>query len=569
MIVFYANETNRFFNGKIPTIFIYITFHFMSKRKIIATSSLIYANGPVHLGHMVEWIQTDIWVRFQKMRGHEVYYVGGSDTHGTPIMLKAEQNDETPEAMIERISKEQLSTFERFNIQFDCYHSTHSPVNEALVVEMFEKICEHGDIVTSEIEQLFDETKGMFLPDRFVKGTCPRCKSKDQYGDGCEICGATYQPNELIDPVSALSQTKPVLRKSEHYFFKLTHFGEFLKDWTAHHLQAEMQNKLQEWFTQGLADWDISRDAPYFGFKIPGTNKYFYVWVDAPVGYIASFKVLADRKKLDFQEFWGQNSTAELHHFIGKDIMYFHAMFWPALLHAASYRTPTAIHCHGFLTVNGAKMSKSRGTFIEANRYLEFFNPEHLRYYFAAKLSESVEDIDLNFEDFAQRVNSDLVGKFVNIASRSASFITKKFEGRLSERLIDQNLFDTFVNKGEEIAQCYEMLNYNKAMREIMQLADLANQFVDQHQPWALAKEETKLPEVQLICTQALNLFKILLIYLKPVLPKLAENAEGFLKLQNLEWQALNQPLLNCSIEPFQPLMMRVDPTQLKAAGFL
>lgn len=540
----------------------------MIKRKLIVTSSLIYANGPVHLGHMVEWIQTDIWVRFQKMRGHEVHYVGGSDTHGTPIMLKAEQNGESPEAMIERISKEQFNTFERFYIHFDCYHSTHSPVNETLVVEMFEKIRRRGDIVTSEIEQLYDESKGMFLPDRFVKGTCPRCKAKEQYGDGCEVCGATYQPTDLIDPVSVLSGSTPTLRISEHYFFKLTHFDIFLKEWASCHLQDEMQNKLQEWFTQGLADWDISRDAPYFGFKIPGTNKYFYVWVDAPVGYIASFKVLADRIGLNFNEFWGKDSTAELHHFIGKDIMYFHAMFWPALLHAAEYRTPTAIHCHGFLTVNGAKMSKSRGTFIEANRYLEFFNPEHLRYYFAAKLSSSVEDIDLNFEDFALRVNSDLVGKFVNIASRSASFITKKFDGRLAARLMDQVLFDTFVHKGQEIAECYETLNYNKAMREIMQLADLANQFVDQHQPWTLAKEEEKLPEVQLICTQALNLFKILLIYLKPVLPKLADNAEGFLKLKNLSWQDLNQPLLDCSIETFQPLMMRVDPAQLQAAGF-
>lgn len=531
----------------------------MQKRKIIATSSLIYANGPVHLGHMVEWIQTDIWVRFQKMQGHEVYYVGGSDTHGTPIMLKAEQNGETPEAMIERISAEQLATFKRFYIDFDSYHSTHSPVNQALVEAIFETIRARGDIVTAEIEQLYDNTKGMFLPDRFVKGTCPRCKAEAQYGDGCEVCGATYQPTDLINPVSVLSNTTPSLQHSEHYFFKLTHFNDFLQNWTREHLQAEMQNKLQEWFNQGLTDWDISRDAPYFGFQIPSTNKYFYVWVDAPIGYIASFKVLADRLGLDFDEFWAENSKTELHHFIGKDIMYFHAMFWPALLHSAGYRTPSKIHCHGFLTVNGAKMSKSRGTFIEANQYLEHFNPEHLRFYFAAKLTANVEDIDLNFEDFAQRVNSDLIGKFVNIASRSASFITKKFAGKLANRLLDQDLFNTFVAKKTEISEAYEHLNFAKAMREIMQLADLANQFVDRHQPWALAKDDSKLAEVQLISTQALNLFKILLIYLKPVLPELAKNAEHFLQLGSLSWQDLELPLLSTEILPFQPLMLRVD----------
>jgi len=535
------------------------------KRKLLVTSSLIYANGPVHLGHMVEWIQTDIFVRFQKMQGHEVFYVGGSDTHGTPIMLKAEKEGEDPAKMVERISEAQLETFKRFYIDFDSYHSTHSPINEALVTDIFEKISAHGDIKTAEIEQCFDEQKNMFLPDRFVKGTCPRCKAKEQYGDGCEVCGAAYQPTDLLDAVSVLSDTKPVLRTSEHYFFKLTHFNEFLKTWTAQHLQTEMQNKLQEWFDQGLADWDISRDKPYFGFQIPGTDKYFYVWVDAPVGYIASFKVLADRTNPAlFEEYWGKNSTTELHHFIGKDIMYFHAMFWPALLHAAEYRTPTAIHCHGFLTVNGAKMSKSRGTFIEANRFLEDFDPEHLRYYFAAKLTSNVEDIDLNFEDFAQRVNSDVVGKFVNIASRSASFINKKFAGELADHLMDQTLFDTFTAKSDTIAKAYESLNYAKAMREIMQLADLANQFVDQHQPWALAKDETKLPAVQLICTQALNLFKVLCVYLKPVLPEIAKKAEQFLGLEPLSWQAASQPVLAKHVNVFVPLTLRVDVEKIK-----
>ncbi len=537
----------------------------MNKRHILVTSALIYANGPVHLGHMVEYLQTDIWVRFQKMRGHEVYYICGSDTHGTPIMLKAEQNSETPEAMIERIGNAQLETFKKFHIHFDSYHSTHSPINEFLVQEFFTKIKAHGDIVTAEIEQCFDETKQMFLPDRFVKGVCPKCKAFDQYGDGCEVCGATYQPTDLIDPISVLSNTKPVLRKSEHYFFKLTHFKDFLQNWSQKHLQVEMQNKLQEWFDQGLTDWDISRDAPYFGFKIPGTdNKYFYVWVDAPIGYIASFKVLAERANLNFDTFWQQDSLVELHHFIGKDIMYFHAMFWPALLHAAGYRTPTAIHCHGFLTVNGAKMSKSRGTFIEADRYLEDFDPEHLRYYFAAKLTGGIEDIDLSVEDFVLRVNSDVVGKFVNIASRSASFITKKFNGQLAGQLMDQNLFDTFVSKSEEIAQCYESLNYAKGMREIMQLADLANQFVDQHQPWALAKDEANLPQVQLICTEALNLFKLLLTYLKPVLPALSEKAERFLNISPLTWQDVNVPVLDHTINTFIPLTMRVDAEKIK-----
>ncbi len=536
----------------------------MTPRKIIATSALIYANGPIHLGHMVEYLQTDIWMRFQKMRGHEAYYICGSDTHGTPIMLKAEQNGETPEAMIARISKEQYDTFQRFHIHFDSYHSTHSPINEVLVREFFTKINARGDIKVAQVEQYYDVEKKMFLADRFVKGTCPRCKAEEQYGDGCEICGATYQPTDLLKPYSALSGSAPVLRNSEHYFFKLTHFTDFLASWTASHLQAEMQNKLREWFHQGLADWDISRDAPYFGFKIPGTEKYFYVWLDAPIGYPASFKVLADRLGLDFNEFWGEHATTELHHFIGKDIMYFHAMFWPALLHAAGYRTPTAIHCHGFLTVNGTKMSKSRGTFIEADAFLARFNPEHLRYYFSAKLSGEVEDLDLNFQDFALRVNADLVGKFVNIASRSASFITKKFGGKLADRLLDQGLWNKFLSKSEEIAELYEHLNYAKAMREIMQLADFANQFVDQHQPWALAKEEARLPEVQLIATQALNLFKILLVYLKPVLPKLAEQAEHFLNLKPLTWQDAKVPLLGTKIQPFQALTLRVDTALLQ-----
>ncbi len=536
----------------------------MTQRQILVTSALLYANGPIHLGHMIEAIQTDIWVRFQKMRGHECHYICGSDAHGTPIMLKAEQNGEAPEAMVARISAEQQRSFAGFHIHFDHYQSTHSPVNEQLVAELYQKIEARGDIAQAEIEQCFDDVKGLFLPDRFVKGECPRCHAKDQYGDSCEACGATYQPTELINPVSALSGSTPSVKKSLHYFFKLTHYHDFLKEWARTHLQEEMQNKLKEWFDQGLADWDISRDAPYFGFLIPGSNqKYFYVWLDAPIGYIAGFKSYCQDKGLDFNHYWKPNSPTELHHFLGKDIMYFHAMFWPALLHAADLRTPSQIHCHGFLTINGLKMSKSRGTFVNADHYLSLLNPEALRYYCAAKLSPGVEDIDLNLEDFTARVNSDLVGKFVNIASRSVSFIHKKFEGQLASQMMTPALFNTFVEKSETIAELYESLNYSKLIREIMQLADLANQFVDQHQPWSLAKEESRLPEVQLICTQALNLFKILLVYLKPILPALTEQAELFLNTGALTWADHNRPLLNCKINAFTPLITRLDPEKV------
>ncbi len=537
----------------------------MKPRQILVTSALLYANGPIHLGHMLEAIQTDIWVRFQKMRGHECHYICGSDAHGTPIMLKAEQNGEAPETMVARISAEQQRSFAGFHIHFDHYQSTHSPMNEQCVSEIYQKIEARGDIVLKEIEQCFDDVKGLFLPDRFVKGECPCCHAKDQYGDSCEACGATYQPTELINPVSALSGSTPSIKKSMHYFFKLTHYHDFLQEWARTHLQIEMQNKLQEWFDQGLADWDISRDSPYFGFLIPGSDqKYFYVWLDAPIGYIAGFKSYCAQKGLDFDQYWKPDSTTELHHFLGKDIMYFHSMFWPALLHAANLRTPSHIHCHGFLTINGLKMSKSRGTFVNADHYLSLLNPEALRYYFAAKLSPGVEDIDLNLEDFTARVNSDLVGKFVNIASRSASFIHKKFAGQLAAEIMNPALLQTFTAKATEIADLYETLHYSKLIREIMQLADLANQFVDQHQPWALAKDETRLPEVQLICTQALNLFRILLIYLKPVLPALATQAEAFLNSGELNWNSLDEILINHQIQAFTPLITRLDPELVK-----
>jgi methionyl-tRNA synthetase len=535
-------------------------------RKILATTALFYANGPIHLGHLVETIQADIWVRFQRLRQYECYFISGSDTHGTPIMLKAEEKEEAPEVMVERIGKEQLKTFNDFLIHFDGFESTNSAVNQELVYAIYEKVKKQGAIVTSEIEQCFDTVKHMFLPDRFVKGTCPRCKAPNQNGDSCEVCGATYNPTDLIDPVSVLSGTKPIIKKSEHYFFKLTQFKDFLASWTHEHLQSEMHNKLKEWFDQGLSDWDISRDAPYFGFLIPGTtNKYFYVWLDAPVGYLNSFKAVCAKENLNFDEFWQKDSKTELHHFIGKDIMYFHAMFWPAVLHAAELRTPTQIHCHGFLTINGEKMSKSRGTFIEGDKYLaQGLDPQYLRYYFAAKLGNGVEDLDLNLNDFVHRVNSDLVGKFVNIASRSASFINKKFAGMLADKLMDEGLWQSCVAKSEVIAADFENLNYSKAIREIMALADLANQFVDQHQPWALAKDEHRLPEVQLICTEALNLFRILLIYLKPIVPNLAHEAEAFLNIPPLTWQDLVKPLLDVRLNTFVSLITRVD--ELKAA---
>ncbi len=537
----------------------------MSKRQILVTSALLYANGPIHLGHMIEAIQTDIWVRFQKMRGHECYYICGSDAHGTPIMLKAEQNGEAPEAMVARISTEQQHSFAGFHIHFDFYQSTHTPVNQELVYTIFEKIQARGDIALHEIEQCFDTAKGLFLPDRFVKGECPRCHAQDQYGDSCEACGATYQPTELIHPTSVLSGTTPSVKKSLHYFFKLTHYQAFLQEWARNHLQEEMQNKLQEWFDEGLTDWDISRDAPYFGFLIPGSDqKYFYVWLDAPIGYLSSFKSFCAQKGIDFDHFWQADSPTELHHFLGKDIMYFHALFWPALLHAADLRVPTQIHCHGFLTVNGLKMSKSRGTFVNADHYLSLLNPEALRYYFAAKLSPGVEDIDLNLDDFTARVNADLVGKFVNIASRSASFIHKKFDGQLATSLMDPELMQSFVDKSETIATLYESLQYSKMIREVMQLADLANQFVDRYQPWTLAKDESRRPEVQLICTQALNLFKVLLVYLKPVLPELARQAEIFLNTAPLDWQNGLEPLLSQRLNPFTPLITRLDPEQVK-----
>ena len=543
----------------------------MPDRKILVTSALPYANGPIHLGHLVEYIQTDIWVRFQKQRSNLCYYVCADDTHGTPIMLRADREGITPEQLITQVAKEHLADFVEFGVAFDNYHSTHSEENKAYSSLIYERLRDAGHISSRSIIQAYDPVKKMFLSDRFIKGECPKCGAFDQYGDSCEACGATYAPTELKNAVSAISGAKPVEKDSVHYFFDLANFTDMLRDWTnAGHLQAEVRNKLAEWLDGGLQQWDISRDAPYFGFEIPDApGKYFYVWLDAPIGYMASFKNLCDKlidkEGPDFNEFWSKNSDAELYHFIGKDIIYFHALFWPAMLSGAHFRTPSAIFAHGFLTVNGEKMSKSRGTFIKARTYLDHLNPEYLRYYFAAKLGAGVDDIDLNFDDFSQRVNSDLVGKVVNIASRCSSFIDKRFDNVLSEQCSEPALFDEFVAANVSIAELYEAREFGKAMREIMALADLANQYIDEKKPWLIAKEEGKAKELHEVCTMGLNLFRLLAVYLKPVLPVLAGNAENFLNISVQLWPVAVKPLLNHAINPFRPLMTRVEADKIEA----
>ncbi len=538
-------------------------------RKILVTSALPYANGSIHLGHLVEYIQTDIWVRFQKLRGHECHYVCADDTHGTPIMLRAGQEGITPEQLIERVWREHTADFAGFHVAFDQYHSTHSPENRELATLIYGRLRDAGLIEVRTIEQMFDPERGMFLPDRFIRGECPRCNAADQYGDSCERCGATYAPTELRNPVSVLSGATPVHRESEHHFFRLDACEDFLRAWTrSGALQAEAANKLDEWFTAGLQQWDISRDAPYFGFEIPGApGKYFYVWLDAPIGYMASFRKLCEREGLDFDACWRADSTAEVHHFIGKDILYFHALFWPAMLHASGHRTPTAIHAHGFLTVNGQKMSKSRGTFITARSYLDQgLNPEWLRYYFAAKLGATMEDIDLSLDDFVARVNSDLVGKFVNIASRTAGFLHKRFDGALAAPVEEGGLLARMQAAAEGIAFLYEGCQFGQAMREVMALADLANQYVDMHKPWELAKGGADGARLHTVCSVSLNLFRLLALYLSPVLPKLVEAVEGFLNIEPLNWADAARLLpAGHRINAYTHLMTRVEPKQMQA----
>ena len=545
-------------------------------RKILVTSALPYANGSIHLGHMVEHIQTDIWVRFQKLRGHECYYCCADDTHGTPVMLAAQKQGIAPEDMIAKVREEHLADFTGFGIGYDNYYSTHSPENKQFSQDIYRALKANGKIESRVIEQLFDPEKQMFLPDRFVKGECPKCHAQDQYGDNCEVCGTTYSPTELINPYSAVSGAKPELRESEHFFFKLGECADFLKAWTSGnnphdgkpHLQPEALNKMKEWLGEGeettLSDWDISRDAPYFGFEIPDApGKYFYVWLDAPVGYMASFKNLCDRIGVDFDEYFKADSQTEMYHFIGKDILYFHALFWPAMLHFSGHRAPTGVYAHGFLTVDGQKMSKSRGTFITAKSYLEQgLNPEWMRYYIAAKLNSKIEDIDLNLQDFISRVNSDLVGKYVNIAARASGFIAKRFEGRLKD-VADSELLAKLTAQSEAIAECYESREYAKALRDIMALADIVNEYVDANKPWELAKQEGQDERLHEVCSELINAFTMLTAYLAPVLPKVAENAAKFLNLEAITWANTRETLGEHAINKYEHLMQRVEQKQV------
>jgi methionyl-tRNA synthetase len=531
-------------------------------RRILVTSALPYANGPLHLGHILETVLTDIWVRFQKLRGHECYYVCADDTHGTPIMLKAQSEGTTPEQLIAQVHTEHQRDLNDMLIGMDNFGSTHSAENKALCDRMYLMQREAGYIDRRSVRQAYDDSAKMFLPDRYVKGICPVCATAEQYGDSCENCGSTYTPADLKDPISVVSGTKPVWRESEHYFFRLSAFEKPLSAWVGSGaVQESVARKLDEWFSQGLRDWDISRDAPYFGFEIPDApGKYFYVWFDAPIGYLASFTQLCARSGLKFDDFFDTASSAELHHFIGKDILYFHTLFWPAVLQASKMRRPTAVHAHGFLTINGTKMSKARGTFITARRYLQNFPAEYLRYYFAAKLGSGIDDMDMNLDEFATRLNSEIVGKLVNIASRCAGFLTRSFGGALAARLQDPALQAQFVAAGENIAASYEARDTASAVRDIMALCDRANQYVDSHKPWMLAKDANNAAEVQLVCTQALNLFRVLMIYLQPVLPSMAARTSAFFQEPAWSWSSAIAPLLGTSIKPYEALAVRLDP---------
>ncbi len=535
-------------------------------RKILVTCALPYANGSIHLGHMLEHIQADIWVRYQRLRGNTIHFICADDAHGTPIMLKAQQLGITPEQMIAEVSTEHQADFAGFGISFDNYHSTHSDENRELASLIYTRLRDGGYIKSRGISQLFDPEKSMFLPDRFVKGTCPKCKAVDQYGDNCDVCGATYSPTELINPKSAVSGATPVMKETEHFFFDLPQFADMLQNWTTSGaLQEEMANKLKEWFESGLQQWDITRDAPYFGFEIPDApGKYFYVWLDAPIGYMGSFKNLcAKRPELDFDAFWSKESDAELYHFIGKDILYFHTLFWPAMLEGAGFRKPSNVFVHGYVTVNGAKMSKSKGTFIKAGTYLQHLDPEYLRYYYAAKLNSRIDDLDLNLDDFVARVNADVVNKLVNLASRTAGFISKRFDGQLAATNTEPTLYSEFVAARERIAEAYEAREFSRAIRDIMALADIANRYVDEKAPWVIAKQEGREVELQEVCTVSLNLFRVLMTYLQPVLPQLAERSAAFLQT-SLSWDGIDAPLLAHSIAPFKALFSRIDPKKIE-----
>lgn len=535
---------------------------------MLVTCALPYANGSIHLGHMLEHIQADIWVRYQRMRGHQVHFICADDAHGTPIMLKAQQMGITPEEMIAAVSKEHQADFAGFNISFDNYHSTHSEENRELAELIYGRLKNGGFIKSRTISQLFDPEKSMFLPDRFVKGTCPKCKSPEQYGDNCDSCGATYSPTELIDPKSAVSGATPVMKDSEHFFFDLPQFEKWLAEWVrgSGAIQEEMANKMQEWFESGLQQWDITRDAPYFGFEIPGApGKYFYVWLDAPIGYMASFKNLCNKRgDIDFDSYWKADSDAELYHFIGKDIAYFHCLFWPSMLEGANFRKPTKVNVHGYVTVNGAKMSKSKGTFIKASTYLNHLDPECLRYYYAAKLNSRIDDLDLNLEDFVQRVNADVVNKLVNLASRNAGFIAKRFGGKLAATCAEPELYAEFANARTAIAEAYESREFSRAIREIMALADKANRYVDDKAPWVIAKQEGADAELQAVCSVGINLFRVLMAYLKPVMPLLAERAEAFLA-ETLSWDGIEMPLVDHTVAPFKALFSRIEPAKIEA----
>ena len=548
-----------------------------NKNKYLVTSALLYANGSLHLGHALGYIQTDIWVRVQKTLGHSCYYICGDDAHGTPIMINAKKNNQSPEDFIKQFYDAHLQDFTDLGVQFDYYGTTHSTANQELTEQIYHSLKNNNHIITKNINQAYDPVENMFLPDRFIKGDCPKCHASDQYGDNCESCGATYNPVDLNNPKSVLSGATPVVKQSEHYFFDLPHFTELLKTWTTSgRLQKEIESKLQEWFEAGLQPWDITRDAPYFGFKIPGTtDKYFYVWLDAPIGYMSCFKVFCDQNNIDFNSYWQENTDTKLIHFIGKDITYFHALFWPAILDSAGYKKPDHIYVNGFLTVNGKKMSKSRGTFIQARTYLDHLDAEYLRYYFASKLSSQVEDLDLNLTDFVQKVNSDVVGKLVNIASRCSGFINKQFDNKLADNLNIEtletnsyfNIYQDFVNSADQIINHLASINYSSAIREIMFLADKANQFIDHYKPWALMKQDTAESRAlaHQVCSMGVNLYRVLISYLSPVLPKLAQKSAEFINASTNSWDNLTEPLVDHKINTFVPLLQRIDPAKIES----